>query len=353
MNLPFDLQALDFALRAGLVTLMLFVAALVWREHAPSLMARLAAALSLGVAAYALQSAPGFHSWPPGWRAPFAVMSTGNAVVFWLFSRALFDDEFRWRPAYALAWGAMAVAAVVGCFAAWPVGLGIVLATLAFALLAVAQSLASWRTDLVERRRRLRVFIVGAGALYTLLNMAPRLLHAGQPDAVAGLIDIAALSAISVVVAWHLLRSSGAQIFLPEPAKPAPVASAPDAVPQAQAEEAVDVGLIASLEALMAGERFYRQDGLTIGSLAQRLKVPEYKLRRAINQGLGYRNFNAFLNRYRIDEVKAALADPAQAPVPVLTLAMDAGFQSLGPFNRAFKAETGLTPTEFRRVQGA
>ena len=28
---------------------------------------------------------------------------------------------------------------------------------------------------------------------------------------------------------------------------------------------------------------------------------------------------------------------------------MDAGFQSIGPFNRAFKAETGLTPTEFRR----
>jgi len=33
----------------------------------------------------------------------------------------------------------------------------------------------------------------------------------------------------------------------------------------------------------------------------------------------------------------------------VLTIAMDAGFQSIGPFNRAFKAEIGLTPTEFRR----
>jgi AraC-like DNA-binding protein len=35
--------------------------------------------------------------------------------------------------------------------------------------------------------------------------------------------------------------------------------------------------------------------------------------------------------------------------VPVLTIAMDSGFQSLGPFNRAFKADTGLTPTEYRR----
>ena len=70
----------------------------------------------------------------------------------------------------------------------------------------------------------------------------------------------------------------------------------------------------------------------------------------AINQGLGHRNFNSFVNGYRIAEVKAALADPRQAEVPVLTIALDAGFNSLGPFNRAFKAETGLTPTEYRRL---
>ncbi len=33
----------------------------------------------------------------------------------------------------------------------------------------------------------------------------------------------------------------------------------------------------------------------------------------------------------------------------MLTIAMDAGFQSIGSFNRAFKADTGMTPTEFRR----
>jgi AraC-like DNA-binding protein len=45
------------------------------------------------------------------------------------------------------------------------------------------------------------------------------------------------------------------------------------------------------------------------------------------------------------------LADPAQAEVPVITIAMDTGFQSLGPFNRAFKAVTGVTPTEYRRLK--
>jgi AraC-like DNA-binding protein len=36
--------------------------------------------------------------------------------------------------------------------------------------------------------------------------------------------------------------------------------------------------------------------------------------------------------------------------VPVLTIAMDAGFQSIGPFNRAFRAQTAMTPTEYRRA---
>ena len=83
--------------------------------------------------------------------------------------------------------------------------------------------------------------------------------------------------------------------------------------------------------------------------LAARLDLPEHRLRQVINEGLGHRNFNAFLNRYRIDEAKAALSDLSQRDVPVLTIAMDAGFQSIGPFNRAFKADTGMTPTEFRR----
>jgi len=51
----------------------------------------------------------------------------------------------------------------------------------------------------------------------------------------------------------------------------------------------------------------------------------------------------------RIDEARASLSDISQRDVPVLTIAMDAGFQSIGPFNRAFKVDTGLTPTEFRR----
>jgi AraC-like DNA-binding protein len=91
------------------------------------------------------------------------------------------------------------------------------------------------------------------------------------------------------------------------------------------------------------------RDSRGLAALAGRLGAPEYRLRRLINQRLGHRNFSAFLNGYRLDEAIAALEDPSQAEVPILTIALDAGFQSVSVFNRAFKVRTGVTPTEFRR----
>ena len=72
-------------------------------------------------------------------------------------------------------------------------------------------------------------------------------------------------------------------------------------------------------------------------------------MRRLINGHFGFRNFNEYLNRYRLDEIAARLVDPETQQLPVLTLALEAGFQSLGPFNRAFKQAYGVTPTEYRR----
>src|ERR1700681_446989 len=53
----------------------------------------------------------------------------------------------------------------------------------------------------------------------------------------------------------------------------------------------------------------WRRSPISIGSLAAKLGIPEHGLRRLINRRLGYRNFNAFLNGYRLDDVMAALAD--------------------------------------------
>ena len=84
--------------------------------------------------------------------------------------------------------------------------------------------------------------------------------------------------------------------------------------------------------------------------LAEEVGVPEHRLRPLINDHLGFRNFAAFVNARRIEAAKAMLTDPAKTRQTVAAIAYDLGFGSLGPFNRAFKEATGVTPTEFRRA---
>jgi len=128
--------------------------------------------------------------------------------------------------------------------------------------------------------------------------------------------------------------------LLPADIPPVEAPSAPDPA---------DDRLAIALDHAMRQHRLYRGDNLTIASLAAQLAVPEYRLRRVINQRLGHRNFNAFVNAWRLQDTYDALADPGLRDRPVLTIALEAGFQSIGPFNRAFKAATGLTPSEFRQ----
>ncbi|RMB08682.1 AraC family transcriptional regulator [Eilatimonas milleporae] len=92
----------------------------------------------------------------------------------------------------------------------------------------------------------------------------------------------------------------------------------------------------------------YREQGLTVARLAEEVGVPEHRLRKLINTYMGYRNIAEFLNEYRIAEAKTRLADMHQRHIPVLTIAMEAGYISLRPFNRAFKALTAQTPSEYR-----
>jgi AraC-like DNA-binding protein len=221
------------------------------------------------------------------------------------------------------------------------------LLALGFIALAVIQAVASWSADLVEGRRRVRVFIVAAAALYGGMNAVLQILLPGGAAAeVATTVNSAVLAGVVAAICYAMMRVDGADLFPTAPE----VAPAVFVAAQSAAEDANDQKLIDALMRLMGDERIYRHDNITIGTLATKLGIPEYRLRRLINRRLGYRNFNVFLNNHRIEEAKAALSDPSQAEVPVITIAMDAGFQSLGPFNRAFKAITGVTPTEYRRL---
>lgn len=93
-------------------------------------------------------------------------------------------------------------------------------------------------------------------------------------------------------------------------------------------------------------EGFYRRENLTLKDLSTALEVPEYKIRAAINKELGYRNFNEFINEYRIKEAAKRLRDEPETPIS--NIALDVGYRTLSSFNRAFRKEKNTTPTAFR-----
>lgn len=343
-----DFTLLEFALRGGVAALVLLFAVLVVRRAGPAPSAWLGAAFSLGVAAYAFCSAPGMPMRETLWLLPLLTLCAGNSAVFWLFAESLFDDEFRlaW-------WQIMPWAGVVGLSLAgppldpggsgWP-GMVVNLTGLVFVALALRAAITGWHNDLVPSRRLLRGVLIGVTGGYAAIVAVAELILGGAPaPAWLSLLHAAAMLATTAFFCLLLLRLEEVSLFLPAPVSgPAPEVGQPEPT-------IADPALMAKLRHVMEAERFYREEDPSIGRLAARLGLPEHRLRRVINRQLGYRNFTAFLNDYRLADVKAALADPGQAEVPVLTIALDAGFQSLGPFNRAFKAATGMTPTAFRR----
>src|SRR5262249_38965024 len=214
------------------------------------------------------------------------------------------------------------------------------------ALLALVQTLPGWRADLAARRRGPLVALLLATTAFVVVNAASGL--AAIPWRSVSLSFALGLGLLAVLSVWTSFPQFMGQPALVGVACGARKRSA-SRVPLSPPNQL----WLKRLEHLMTVERVYRQESLSIGLLAVQLKMPEYRLRALINEGLGHRNFNAFVNHYRIDEARAALEDPDQIDVPVLTIALDAGFASITPFNRAFKAETGLTPTEFRQMSRA
>ena len=351
MTSPGSLVTLDIALRGAAIALFLVIALATLRRGHGRPAAWLGALLATGAAAYAVCSSPGRHGELSPWFAPVLVLCAGNAAIFWLFARALFDDSFRLKPWHALVWLGVVVWPLAHLFGTgimmrWPVGVVVRVVVISLAVLALVQTVRGWGSDLVEGRRRLRLFILIAVALHIAVTVTVELVFGSDQVPMAlHVLNAAALAAIAAIIAMFLLEADLDSIL----AGPSIVAVLLPGLTPVE-DEPVDPGLLAALERLMAVDRLYRQEGLTIGVLAGKLGLPEYRLRRAINRGLGYRNFNEYLNRHRLADAKQALADPTQAEVPILTIALDSGFQSLGPFNRAFKADTGVTPTEYRRT---
>ncbi|MBL0740508.1 helix-turn-helix domain-containing protein [Chryseolinea lacunae] len=100
---------------------------------------------------------------------------------------------------------------------------------------------------------------------------------------------------------------------------------------------------------LMRERKPYLDGELSARALADQLHISVNHLSQVLNQ-LQKQNFFDFVNTYRVDEVKAKMADPAFSHFTLLAMALESGFNSKTAFNAAFKKFTGLTPSRYHSV---
>ncbi len=214
---------------------------------------------------------------------------------------------------------------------------------LAFSLGAVYWTVKDWRNDLIEGRRILRwLFVSLLGIIIFLVVVSENFLDfTDRYYAQSQHITIYVVAVFCITMAllmtnfdYTLLGDVIEKVGLRE-------TSLPD-----DKDIAIDLD---DFRHQFIEQKLYRQNGLTIAALADKLSMPEYRLRGLINKHLGYRNFSAMLHHYRIEDASQTLADRSQKNIPILTVALNVGYNSITPFNTAFRDLKGLTPSEFRK----
>ncbi|MEL6529502.1 MAG: helix-turn-helix domain-containing protein [Pseudomonadota bacterium] len=307
----------------------------------------------VGVIGYLLNSTPLMPSDGP--MDPWIdLVSITTSFWIWLFGRRLFEREPDRRILLATAAIMVGGWFLTNFLSALVPALGIVgffilhLVSLALVADLVRVGIFERDDDLVEQRRIVRLWLpllvaVQAGQIL-LIEVLEVFFDINSRHPPISLLNSVIILLIMLFTAITLFRTDPHLL----PTRDEEQSASPEEPEQQLALSPSETVLHDKLKAAIE-DGAYRQPGLTIAALADQLDTPEHRLRSLVNQRLGHRNFSTFLNRYRIDEARERLADREHVDLPVLTIAMDLGYNSLPTFNRAFRAQTGTTPSEYRR----
>lgn len=96
----------------------------------------------------------------------------------------------------------------------------------------------------------------------------------------------------------------------------------------------------------MEKEKPFLKSDLNLQTLAEDLDLPTDHISQTINGELSL-NFYDFVNQYRVKEAKVRLIDPKNEAYSILGIALDSGFNSKASFNRVFKKQVGMTPSQY------
>lgn len=342
---------LDAIIRFSAVALLILLMALICKDTRQSKPALFAGLLSLSAAALLLGTPHPELQLPLIPHTIVRFLDIPSVVFAWWFGRSLFEDDFRLGK---LEWAVMIILIIpitlfrldeLGFIASLPPWLIYLSSGTSIALMAhlIVATLNGRHDDMIESRRKVRIYFLVALALATIIILiSERVLWQQYP------IEVNTLrAAITLALAfWGTYWMLG---FQAERLSFESAVVREELSTKANNIDPRDAQMHRDLIEQMDVHHIYTEPGLSISALAAKLNAPEHHLRALINQGLGYRNFSGFINHYRIESVKAAMTDISHARTPILTLAMNVGFNSLAPFNRAFLKETKQTPTEFRR----
>ncbi len=112
-------------------------------------------------------------------------------------------------------------------------------------------------------------------------------------------------------------------------------------------EEKDSKNLLNTLTIFMNEKKPFLEGDISLITLASSIEVNPKALSYVINEHM-HKNFNQYINDWRIEEVKKRLNDKKYSNLKMLTIAFDCGFNSKSTFNLAFKKATGLSPSEYR-----
>lgn len=323
-------------------------------EHtnAPSLMFQ---AYALSVIGYLLNLLAYLFAAPLIVTYGFIALAFASGPLFWLCAKSFFEDSFRPRAYHAvLVLLSVALAFLTHSFLPTsalfyralegaPLARTTIailfpqIITLFFVGLSIWEVQKGKSEDLVETRLQYRrLFIWAAAITIVIVDIGEYATKFSLP----GLNYCMALVFLWILAVGYIITQN---IQHPTSSLLARKIIQPE-IPQAPlSSEAQQM-----LTRLMEEDKVYLRPDMNLENLARLIKLPEYRVRRHINQVLGHQNFSQFLNHYRVREAKRILRDPQTKSIPIYNLAMDLGYGSVISFQRAFRESVGMAPTEFK-----
>lgn len=108
------------------------------------------------------------------------------------------------------------------------------------------------------------------------------------------------------------------------------------------------VSIAEKLETYLHKEHPYRNNELRLPDLAEALDISAHHLSQVINEHYG-KTFNQYINEYRVEEAKKLLQSTEHRDTYIIEIAYQVGFNNKTTFNQAFKTQTGMSPSQWRR----